>query len=57
MAHDDRDARSESVQLLLPWGMPSVESRTDLLGAAALWLTGGAALLLWTVVALVLTAA
>jgi hypothetical protein len=55
MPNDRRDARAESLQVLLPWGAP-LSDRDDGFAGAAFWLAGGASLLLWTAVALVLTA-
>ncbi|HET8747680.1 MAG TPA: hypothetical protein VFM98_18925 [Ramlibacter sp.] len=40
--------------MLMPWGVPLPE-RDDGYGGAAFWLAGGASLLLWTAVALLLT--
>ena len=56
MPNDRREARAETLQVLLPWGMP-LSDRDERAGAAAFWLAGGASLLLWTAVALLLTAA
>ena len=55
MPDDSRQARAETLPVLLPWGMPLAEGE-DGFGAAAFWLAGGASLLLWTAVALLLTA-
>ncbi|MEJ8838885.1 hypothetical protein [Ramlibacter sp. AN1133] len=55
MPNDRREARAETLQVLLPWGMP-MSDRDDGLPGAAFWLAGGASLLLWTAVALLLTA-
>jgi hypothetical protein len=57
MPNDSRDPRAESLPLLLPWGLPGTEAREDPRDAALLWLTGGAALVLWTAVALLLSSA
>lgn len=57
MPHESREARADAHPLVLPWGMPTTDVREDLAGAAGLWLTGGAALLLWTALALLLTSA
>jgi hypothetical protein len=57
MPNDNREARADAIQVLLPWGMPSSESREDFFDSAALWLTGGAFLVLWTALALLLTSA
>jgi hypothetical protein len=55
MTKDVREARAESIQVLMPWGSPLSERDEDAAGAA-FWLAGGASLLLWTAVALLLTA-
>jgi hypothetical protein len=55
MPKESRQAHADTLQLLLPWGTPLPEGE-DGSGAAALWLAGGASLLLWTGVALLLTA-
>jgi hypothetical protein len=55
MRNDHREARAETLQVLLPWGMP-MSDRDDRSGERAFWLAGGASLLLWTAVALLLTA-
>lgn len=55
MPKESRPAHADTLQLLLPWGTPLPEGE-DGSGAAALWLAGGASLLLWTAVALLLTA-
>lgn len=57
MPDDGREARPDSIQVLLPWGIPSGELRDGWLGEAALWLVGGAFLLVWTGIALLLTTA
>lgn len=56
MANDTRDVQAEPAPVFLAWGMP-MEAREDFLDGPALWLTGGVSLLLWTAVALLLTAA
>jgi hypothetical protein len=55
MANDNRSARTDSSAILLAPGMPS--EADGFLDGAALWLTGGASLLLWTALALLLTSA
>ena len=55
MPNDHREARAESIQVLLPWGTPLAERDNGFAGAV-FWLAGGASLLLWTAVALLLTA-
>lgn len=54
MRMESREARAETLQVLLPWGTPIPEGEEA--PGAALWLAGGASLLLWTAVALLLTA-
>lgn len=57
MSNDGHEARAEGAQPLLPWGLPLADAREGFLRAAAFWLTGGASLLLvWTMLALLLTA-
>ena len=56
MPNDSRETRAEALQVLLPWGVPMSE-REDGVADSAFWLAGGATLLLWTAVALLLTAA
>jgi hypothetical protein len=55
MPNESREARADTIQVLLPWGTPVAEGE-DARGAAGFWLAGGASLLLWTAVALLLTA-
>lgn len=55
MSNEARQARTEAMELLLPWGSPLAEGE-DESGAATLWLAGGASLMLWTAVALLLIA-
>jgi hypothetical protein len=55
MPDENREARAETMQMLLPWGTPSAE-RDEAAAGAAFWLTGGASLLVWTALALLLTA-
>jgi hypothetical protein len=56
VAMPNNTRETESIQVLLPWGMPLAETREGVFGAAAWWLSGGASsLLLWTVVYLMLT--
>jgi len=54
MPNDNREARAETLQLLLPWGSPTSD-RDDAFGGPAFWLAGGASLLVWTALALLLT--
>ena len=53
---DDREARAEAAPLYLSGGMP-LEAAPGAFEGATLWLTGGASLLLWTAIALLLTSA
>jgi len=55
MAIETREARKEPPSLLLAWGAAAPELPDGLLGPAWLWLAGGAALAVWTVLAMVLT--
>lgn len=55
MANDTDDVRDEPAPVFMAWGM-AVEARDGLLDDGTLWLAGGAALLLWTALALLLTA-
>jgi len=54
MANDPREMRSPA-PIVLAWGVPS--ERENFLSDAALWLTGGVTLLLWTGLAFLLTSA
>ena len=54
MANHPGETRSRT-PIVLAWGMPT--EREGFLADAALWLTGGAMLLLWTGLAFVLTSA
>jgi hypothetical protein len=56
MQTDTRDGRAEPLQML-PWGMPSADAQDGGGEGWALWLTGGASLLAWTGLAILLTAA
>jgi hypothetical protein len=57
MQTDTREGRAEPLQMLLPWGMPSADAQDGGREEWALWLTGGASLLVWTGLAILLTAA
>lgn len=50
---------SDAVDLPMPWavGRFDLETDADLFGGLGWWLTGGASLLLWTGIALLLTSA
>jgi hypothetical protein len=56
MPTDTRDARADTAPVFLAWGMPTIEAQDGFFADAALWLTGGASLVLWTALALLLTA-
>jgi hypothetical protein len=56
MSIDTREGRADSgAPVFLAWGLPAVEAHEGFFGGAALWLSGGASLLLWTALALLLT--
>jgi hypothetical protein len=55
MPQDARQAHSDSTPVFLAWGMPAETGEASFDGFA-LWLSGGASLLLWTALAFVLTA-
>lgn len=55
MRNDSDDGHAEP-EVFLAWGMP-MEARASVLDEPALWLTAGVTLLLWTGLALLLTAA
>jgi hypothetical protein len=57
MANDTREGRAEGAPVFMAWGIPSVEAPEGLFDSAVLWVTGGAALLLWTGFSLLLTSA
>jgi hypothetical protein len=52
---DTREGRVDTAPVFLAWGMPAIEAHEGFFGGAALWLSGGASLLLWTAIALLLT--
>jgi hypothetical protein len=56
MQNQSREARAEAAPAFLPWDRPA-DTRERLAEDAMLWLTGGASLLLWTAIALLLTTA
>jgi hypothetical protein len=56
MPTDTRDTRADAASVFLAWGMPSGESQDDMFANAVWWMGGGASLLVWTALALVLTA-
>jgi hypothetical protein len=53
MANDSRDMRSEQPAIVLAWGIPA--DAGSWFEDTVLWWTGGASLLAWTVLALLLT--
>lgn len=52
---DHREGRADSAPLFLAWGLPAIEAHEGFFSGAAMWLSGGASLLLWTAIALLLT--
>ena len=56
MENDTRQARTEAAAAVAAWGEPA-QGRESFLDGPAMWLTGGATLLLWTALALLLTSA
>ena len=54
MANDSREMRTDGTFIPCAWGMPA-EAESPF-GDAALWLTGGLSLVLWTGLVFVLTA-
>ena len=57
MAMETRERRMDAAPVRLAWGTPAPDRPDGPLGSAVLWLAGGFALLAWTGLALVLTAA
>lgn len=56
MEIDTREGLVDSVPIFLAWGVPvAVEGHEGFFSGSALWLTGGASILLWTAIALLLT--
>ena len=55
MPIDTREGRAEAAPVFPAWGTP--EPYDSLFDSPFLWLTGGASLLLWTGLALLLTSA
>jgi hypothetical protein len=55
MPNDPRERFAEGSPILLAWGMPAAEASGGFLDQAFPWLAGGAALLVWTAVSLLLT--
>jgi hypothetical protein len=54
MALDDGEGHAEPTEAFLPWGMPPAQALEEMQGTV-LWFGAGAALVLWTAVALLLT--
>lgn len=52
-----RDARAEAGSVFLGWGAAGPDNSDGYLDGPVLWLAGGAALLLWTAVSVLLTSA
>ena len=57
MPETHREGRTEIPTTMLAWGLPSSDAPESGVEAAAVWLTGGAGLLLWTALAFLLTTA
>lgn len=57
MPDTNREGRADPPPTLLAWGLPINDARESGAEAAAVWLTGGAGLLLWTALAFLLTSA
>lgn len=57
MPDNPREGRTDNPPTLLAWGLPTNDARESGAEAAAVWLTGGAGLLLWTALAFLLTSA
>ena len=55
MPHDTRERFAEGAPVFMAWGIPSVEAPDGVFDSAVLWITGGAALLVWTGISLLLT--
>ena len=56
MPIDSREERADSAPVFLAWGMPMAEAHEGFFDGTAMWLTGGVSLLVWTAIALLLTA-
>lgn len=56
MPTDTRERHKEAPAVLLPWGMPGADGAASLADVLSLWLGAGAVLLVWTGLALLLTA-
>lgn len=57
MPDTHREGRTDTPPTMLSWGLPINDARESGVEAAAVWLTGGVGLLLWTAVAFLLTSA
>ena len=57
MPNDYADLRTENIARFPGWPGPSAERHDSMEEAGAWWLSGGAMLLLWTALALLLTSA
>ncbi|HEX7888152.1 MAG TPA: hypothetical protein VF522_02230 [Ramlibacter sp.] len=57
MPEIQREGRTETPTTMMAWGIPSSDPAESGVEAAAVWLTGGAGLLLWTALAFLLTTA
>jgi hypothetical protein len=57
MPNDSREIRAEAAPLFLAWGLPSLEAQEGSVENLTLWLTGGAILMAWTALSLLLTSA
>ena len=57
MTHDTRDLRTEHAASPASWGISVSDAHDGWPADPATWLTGGAALLLWTALAVLLTSA
>jgi hypothetical protein len=56
MITDTPGPRTDGASAFMAWGLPSTEGGDDLVGRAVWWVGGGASLLVWTALALLLTA-
>ena len=57
MPDTSRESRFETPPTMLAWGLPSNDAHESGIEAAAVWVTGGVGLLLWTALAFLLTSA
>lgn len=55
MPNDTSEVRSEAAPVHLAWGVHAIDAPEVGSGTGPLWLAGGACLLLWTALALLLT--